>query len=209
VELDHVLIAVPNLIVAAERLAANVGLASLEGGVHPGRGTGNRIVPLGDSYLELVTVVDPGQASENAFGRWVAANLAGHGRPLGWAVRTDDLDAVARRLDLTSEPGSRETPDGLRLSWRTAGAERATSEPLLPFFIEWGAGTPHPGRADVQHPAGDWAIARVELTGNAASLAEWLGNQELPVDVRPGAAAVAGVALSSAAGEILLDASTL
>jgi len=202
-------IAVPDLAVAGERLAQNLGLASVEGGVHPGWGTGNRIVPLGDTYIELVTVVDPELARRNTFGRWVAANLGGQGRPLGWAIRTDDIEDIARRLGLTPEPGSRETPEGRRLSWRTAGVDRAAETPLLPFFIQWGEGTPFPGRIEVRHPAGDVAIARLELRGDASVLADWLGDQTLPVAVRPGEPAVVRIVLDAPAGEIFLDADTL
>jgi hypothetical protein len=209
VELDHVQIAVPDLAATGDRLAANLGVASVEGGIHPGWGTGNRIVPLGDSYLELVSVIDEELARQNTFGRWVAANMTGHGRPLGWAVRTDDLDAIAGRLGLTPEPGSRETPDGRRLSWRTAEVGRSAEDPLLPFFIEWGEGTPFPGRAEVRHPAGALSIARVELEGDASELAGWLGDHTLPVVVRPGEPAVRRIVLGAPAGEILLDAATL
>src|SRR5207253_9345067 len=54
VELDHVLIAVDDLAAAARELEARHGLASIRGGRHPGWGTANRIVPLGQTYLELV-----------------------------------------------------------------------------------------------------------------------------------------------------------
>ena len=202
-------IAVPDLADAGARLAENLGVASVEGGVHPGWGTGNRIVPLGDSYLELVSVIDPELARENTFGRWVAANMIGRGRPLGWAVRTDDLDAIAARLGLTPEPGSRETPDGRRLSWRTAGVGRAAEAPLLPFYIEWGEGTPFPGRADVGHLAGALTIARLEVEGDPAALAAWLGEHSLPVAVRQGDPAVRRIVLGAPAGEIVLDATTL
>jgi hypothetical protein len=57
-ELDHVLIAVIDLDAAASAFAADHGLDSVTGGRHPGWGTANRIVPLGETYLELVAVVD-------------------------------------------------------------------------------------------------------------------------------------------------------
>ena len=88
------------------------GLASSAGGRHPGWGTANRIVPLGETYLELVTVVDEAEAAQSAFGRWVAASRPG--APFGWAVRTDDLDAVAARLGLHD-------PRRLAARRRTAG----------------------------------------------------------------------------------------
>ena len=64
-ELDHVLIAVADVAAAARELEARHGLTSIKGGRHPGYGTANRIVPLGDSYLELVTVADESEAAES------------------------------------------------------------------------------------------------------------------------------------------------
>ncbi len=57
-QLDHILIAVTDLAAAAEELEARYGLASVAGGRHPSWGTANRIVPLAETYLELVAVID-------------------------------------------------------------------------------------------------------------------------------------------------------
>ena len=130
-ELDHVLIPLADLFRAVSEFEGRYGLVSVEGGRHADWGTANRIVPLGDSYLELVAVVDPAEASQSAFGQWVANARAG--RPLGWAVRTDNLDAVAGRLGLSVGSGSRFTATGEFLRWRIAGVERAMAEPWLPF----------------------------------------------------------------------------
>src|SRR5262249_6565460 len=145
-ELDHVLIAVDDLAAAAEEVERRFGLASVEGGRHPGWGTANRIVPLGTSYLELLAVVDAAEAEVSSIGRWVGAGSDGF-RLLGWAVRPDDLDAAASRLGVTIGEGSRRAPGGEQLRWRSAGLERAAAEPCLPFFIEWSPETPYPGRA--------------------------------------------------------------
>lgn len=190
--LDHVLIAVTDLDEAGRAIEAGWGVEAVAGGRHPGFGTANRIVPLGGAYLELVAVADPVEAAASVFGRWVAGAAAG--RPMGWAVRTDDIDGVARRLGLTVEPGSRAAPDGTRLAWRTAGLERAAAEPLLPFFIQWGAGTPHPG-GGTQAPG----IERLVLTGARDRLEEWLGGLPEDVEVRPGPAAVSAVVLAGPA----------
>ena len=66
-ELDHVLIACTDLDAAAREFEARVGLSSVEGGRHRDWGTANRIVPLGSSYLELVTVVDQARRSREQF----------------------------------------------------------------------------------------------------------------------------------------------
>jgi hypothetical protein len=71
VELDHVLLAVTDLAAAGRELQARYGLASVEGGRHPDWGTANRIVPLGDSYLELIAVVDQAATADCLAGRCV------------------------------------------------------------------------------------------------------------------------------------------
>jgi hypothetical protein len=196
---------VADLAAAAQRIEAAHGLASIEGGRHPGWGTANRIVPLGEAYLELVAVVDEAEAAQSAFGRWVAAARPSRPRLLGWAVRTHELDDLARRLDLTVAAGSRTDRNGQPVRWRLAGIEQATAEASLPFFIEWGHGTPLPGRAPVTHRAGAVRIATLRLDGDADRLAAWLGAHRLPISVRPGTPAVAGIVLTGAGGEIVLD----
>jgi hypothetical protein len=204
-ELDHVLLAVADLAAAAEGIEARHGLASIEGGRHPGWGTANRIVPLGEAYLELVAVVDEAEAAQSAFGRWVAAAHPPLPRLLGWAVRTNELDDFARRLDLTVAAGSRTGRSGQLVRWRLAGIEQATAEPSLPFFIEWGHGTPLPGRAPATHRAGAVQIATLRLDGDADRLAAWLGAHRLPITLRPGTPAVASIVLTGPGGEIVLD----
>lgn len=204
-ELDHVLIAVADLAGAAGELEARHGLSSIEGGRHPGWGTANRIVPLGDAYLELVAVVDVAEAAQSPFGSWVAETRPKMARPLGWAVRTHNLDQVARRLDLAVEAGSRATRAGPLLRWQMAGIEQAAAEPLLPFFIEWGHDTPFPGRTQAGHPVGPVKVAELQLDGDAARLTTWLGAHRLPITVRPGAPALNSIILAGATGEIVLD----
>ncbi len=199
--LDHVLIAVTDLDAAAEELESRHGLAAVEGGRHPGWGTANRIVPLGDTYLELIAVVDAREAATSPFGRWVASGRPG--APLGWAVRPDDLDAVARRLGLEPVAGSRPAPDGATLRWRSAGVEASAAEPSLPFFLEWERGGTFPGRSAAARPA---SIARLALRGDPDRLARWLGVHELPVTVERGAPAVLAVALERPRGEIVIGA---
>jgi hypothetical protein len=191
-ELDHVLIAIDDLEVAAKEVEERYGLASVEGGRHQGFGTANRIVPLGETYLELVAVVDEAEAAATAFGSWVG----GGERPrlLGWCVRTDELDAVAERLGLTIADGSRARPDGTVVRWRMAGLERSAEEPSLPFFIEWGAGTPYPGGALAQSATVDELRAR----GDQDRIAQWIGDANIPLSVSEGDPALLAVILDGA-----------
>lgn len=199
------IIAVPKLEAAARELEARHGLASVEGGRHAGWGTANRIVPLGETYVELITVVDEAEAAGSVFGRWVAGGLqCGPGRPLGWVARTDRLDEVAGRLGLSVGAGSRPGRDGGLLRWRLAGVEQAAAEPALPFFVEWGEGTPLPGRAVAAHPAGAARLLRVELSADRERVAAWLGTDSLPIAVSAGHAGVVAIVLASDAGEIVM-----
>jgi Glyoxalase-like domain len=142
-------------------------------------------------------VVDEAEAAGSAFGRWVAEGLRlAPGRPLGWVARTDRLDDIAGRLGLTVSAGSRPGRDGRLLRWRLAGVEQAAAEPSLPFFVEWGADTPLPGRTPAAHPAGAARLAKLELSGDPDRLAAWLGGHALPVEVRPGPPAVTSISLA-------------
>jgi hypothetical protein len=200
-ELDHAIIAVPDLDVAARAMESRHGLASVEGGRHEGWGTANRILPLGETYIELITVVDEAEARGSAFGRWVAAGIdSAPGRPLGWVARTDRLEELAERLGLTAHAGSRSARDGRVLRWRLAGVEEAAAEPTLPFFVEWGEGTPLPGRTEVGHPAGEVRLERLDLSGHGGRVTGWLGTEGMPISVTPGTPGVTGIVLASGQG---------
>src|SRR5690349_16040839 len=205
-ELDHVLIAVANRELAAVTFEERYGLASVEGGRHPAWGTANRIVPLGSNYLELVAAVDEAVAEESAFGRWVAAGASATGTPIGWAVRTDSIEDVAARLALTVTDGSRTTPTGDVLRWRSAGVEQAMAAPALPFFIEWAPGTRLPGTSEVAHPARPVQISRLDLVGDRRRLDHWVGDADVPIVVREGVPRVAAIRLTTTSGELVLTA---
>ena len=101
-EFDHVLVPVADLRRSVSEFERRYGLISVDGGPHSDWGTANRIVPLGEAYIELVAVVDAERAGRSVFGRWIAD--AAVGRPLGWAVRTSDL-SMQRRSGSASRCG--------------------------------------------------------------------------------------------------------
>jgi hypothetical protein len=200
VELDHILIAVTDLDAAARDFESRHGLPSIDGGRHPDFGTANRIIPLGSSYLELVAVVDTGAAAGSSFGWWVDRGATDEGTLIGWAVRTSELDSIANRIELPIRSGSRLTPSGSELRWRSAGIDEAIAEPCLPFFIEWAADVPYPGAVDTPRAT----IARLVLEGNPDRVAGWLGDHTLPIRVHLGPAEVAAIVLSTPGGQIVL-----
>ena len=133
--LDHVVICVPDLAEASRRYEIEHGLVSVEGGRHQGHGTANRLIPLGDWYIELLAVVDPDEAKTSALGTWTAHRSARPGAD-GVCLRPDDFDDRVSQLSLTPTEMTRVTPEGHLLRWRLAGLKHTVSAGL-PFFIDW------------------------------------------------------------------------
>jgi len=205
--IDHVVLAVSDLDEAGERMHRDHGLASVPGGVHPGWGTGNRIVPLGEDYVELISVVDPDIGRTTALGR-ALLDLTADGRDRWYAVCLADteLDATAVRLGLRVEPGARTRPDDAELRWRGAGLDDDSRDAWLPFFISWD--TPaelYPGRTQIEHDADVTGIASIELAGDRSRLRDWLGpdGDDLPFRLVDGDPGVRAVELSTLAGATL------
>ena len=198
--IDHAVLAVSDLDRAGERLHRDLGLASVPGGVHPRWGTGNRIVPLGDSYIELIAVVDHDVGSSTSLGRALLASSDG-GRDRWFAICLSDteLEVTARRLGLQVEAGVRTRPDGVELRWRGAGIDDGARDSWLPFFIAWDVPAElHPGRTATRHEVDVAGIASVEIAGDPARLREWLGPEGdgLPFDVSDGYPQIRAVDLS-------------
>ncbi|HEY8811053.1 MAG TPA: VOC family protein [Candidatus Dormibacteraeota bacterium] len=167
--IDHVLLAVRDLDAAASWIRERHGLTALPGGRHPGVGTANLIVPLGDDYLELIAVVDSAEAASSPLRERLAGAPETGALLATWAVRVSDIDALKKRLGdagVATEgplPGSRLRPDGVLLEWRTLRVGGGL-EPAIPFFIEWKIeADQHPGASPVEHPAGAVLLRGVRL----------------------------------------------
>ncbi len=199
--IDHVVLAVKDLDSAAERLLEDHGLASVAGGRHLAWGTGNRIVPLGDDYIELLAVVDPETASRSPVGRLIEELTTDGDRWFAVCVADGDLDATAARLGLEVVTGERERPDGTVVRWRSAGFEDDPERVArLPFFIEWDVPAElHPGRTRIEHRVAATGIAWIEM-GDDGHLTDWLGGDDLPIRAAGGSLGLRAVGLSTADG---------
>lgn len=146
--LDHLVLATPDLAATVAELARLTGTRPVPGGVHPGLGTRNFLLGLGDGgYLEIIGP-DPEQGAQEGPRPFGIDGLT-EARLATWAVRVEDIDAaVAASRQAGYDPGeahamSRQTPGGGELSWRlTLDAERGQTG-LVPFLIDWGR-TVHP-----------------------------------------------------------------
>jgi hypothetical protein len=156
-QLDHLVLAGPDLGEAVGRVEDLLGVKMLAGGRHPDWGTSNAILPLGpSSYLEVIGP-DPEGDAPPLFG------IAQLGRPrlVTWAAKGQGLtrlveEARGRGVELgTVRRGTRARPDGTKLEWELTDPFAARGGGVLPFFIDWAAGG---------HPA-QGAPASVSLIG--------------------------------------------
>jgi Glyoxalase-like domain len=159
--LDHILLGCTDLTTGINFVEKHTGVRAAFGGVHPGRGTRNALLSLGEKrYLEIIAL-DPLQS--DAPDHYGLAPLIVP-RLVGWAAHPGDLDQFAKRLrnaNITFDgpnPGSRKRPDGRILQWRTLNLKDDLNG-LLPFFIEWSTDTTHPS---VDAPRG-CHLARFQL----------------------------------------------
>ncbi|MDA0183067.1 VOC family protein [Solirubrobacter phytolaccae] len=178
--LDHVIYGTSDLDAASERMRA-LGLEVRPGGVHEGQGTHNRIVPLGETYLELMAIGDRDEAAAHPFGSRVLARIEAGDGLIGWAVRVESVEAVAERLGTRVSTIRRAGLEG-----KLTGVEEALDEPTLPFFIQ---GTSRPGEGGAPE------LTFIEVAGDADRLGRWLDGADLGVRVVDGAPAVRAIGL--------------
>jgi Glyoxalase-like domain len=144
--LDHFILGCSELDRGIEVVEQHTGVRAAFGGVHPGRGTQNALLSLGERrYLEIMAP-DPAQNVEPQI-----ANLRQLKEPriVGWAAHRDDLEKFAEQLRseriefVGPREGSRKRPDGKVLHWKTLTLKDDHAG-MLPFFIEWSKDSIHP-----------------------------------------------------------------
>lgn len=205
IAIDHVIVAVGDLDRAAAHFERDYGLSSVEGGRHRGLGTGNRIVPLGTSYVELMAVVDEEEAEGSPLAAWVRKTCAGGDRLGALCLRTDDAGAVAARLGSPALELSRLKPDGSELRWKLAGLEQTLADPRLPFFIQWFADPAGlPGATPIEHRSGAAGIEWVEVACDEKTLRDRIGDPDVEVRAVPGDAGVQRVGITTPNGPLLV-----
>ena len=186
--IDHVILATADIYVTSARLERDHGLVSLPGGRHAGHGTGNRIVPLGDAYIEIMGIVDEEEAAASPMGAWLREQTASGDTVAALCLRTDatGLDATAERLGLRPLPMSRDAPGGVTLTWRLAGLGEAMRDPSRTFFIDWQVPPgQHPALGDARHRVRPTGFASVELAGDEVAIRRWLGEDVPGVRIAP------------------------
>jgi Glyoxalase-like domain len=207
--LDHLLIGARTLEEGIDWLEDRTGVRAERGGAHQGLGTWNALASLGPAQYVEIIAPDPNQGDVETF---YVPGLRSFQEPrlATWAARADDVRSLSTSglpKGLECAPprtGGRERPDGTRLTWSLAfpkDGRHGNFDGVLPFLIEWGAGSPHPGQSappdlsllsmTIRHPA------KVRLTAALRAL-----GFEGPV--RKGASAAIQVELDTPRGVVLL-----
>jgi hypothetical protein len=211
--LDHLSYAAgpEGLASCVQRLGAHLAAAFTDGGLHPSFGTRNFVLALENGcYLEVVEALDHPAVDTAPFGRAVRARAQAGGGWLGWVVGVDDLGPIERRFARPAADGHRRRPDGFDLRWRQIGVLDTSSDPQLPFFVQWLTD-------DAHHPStGDSAVTltSLEIAGDpdvvdsylGASAAQALDTVALDwVDSGDGATGVIAAVFETANGPVRID----
>lgn len=153
--IDHLVFAVVDLNEGIAQIEAATGVRAQLGGAHPGGGTHNALLALGPRvYLEILAP-DPQQANPRPLAT-LGLSETRRSRMVAWALHAPDLERFATGVAAKGFPlsaladGSRQRPDGVSLSWRTATlADQRFGDGIAPFFIDWGT-SEHPAVASPQ-----------------------------------------------------------
>lgn len=135
--IDHIIVGVHDLAEAATIYTQRLGLTASGGGVHPQGGTANRIIVIGDTYLELIALQTPEEAQPSMIQR--LAKGTGY---VNFVLASDDIEAdhaaMQERGITTIGPfaGSLQSVDGRERSWRRLDIERADMVQRYPFVLQ-------------------------------------------------------------------------
>ena len=138
--LDHVLIAVHSLEQAAETFSHDLGFRLTPEGVHPGRGTHNRLIVFGGEYLELIAYRD---RSEGVFRPTMTTFLERREGLYMFALGIDDIGLAVSELRsrgvAVDEPvdGSREGSEpSPGYTWKSAAVPTEATPGSETFIIQ-------------------------------------------------------------------------
>lgn len=168
-------------------MEARLGVSFSPGGSHPGMGTRNALLRLGDgAYMEVVGP-DPEQPPPPE-GLWLADGGPALPSLVTWASRSSDLNGLVsgtvRHLLGPVRSMSRRNDDGSVLSWTLTMPVRPLPRGgVVPFFIDWGESV---------HPSAVLPDAGVRLAGlearhpEAEAVARELAALGVDMHIEPG-----------------------
>ncbi|HUB37544.1 MAG TPA: VOC family protein [Streptosporangiaceae bacterium] len=140
--IDHLVYACPDLTAAVDEIARLTGVRPGYGGQHPGLGTHNALLSLGDrTYLEIIAP-DPAQPRTGSLPFGLEELTAPALR--AWAAAPEDIDNAAREARAEGfdygevVTRQRRTLSDGELSWRMTNYPHNSDVAVIPFLIDWG-----------------------------------------------------------------------
>ena len=201
--LDHFILGCDDLDHGIASVEQRTGVRAAFGGVHPGRGTRNALLSLGERrYLEIMAA----DLAQQVTPQIPRLRELKEPRIVGWAAHPGDLDQFAARLReariefVASRAGSRQRPDGKVLRWKTL-ALKDDHQGLLPFFIEWSADSVHPSS---DAPKGCTLTRFGAVTPNADDLTKIANLLQIDMPITPGDNAALRATIIGPKGELAL-----
>lgn len=147
--IDHLVYACANLERGMDEIEQLLGVRPVPGGRHSDFGTHNALLSLGpETYLEVIAR-DP-DSMVTAYS--ALADLPEDQKSClkTWVLRTQNIVQLASTANAAgivigaAQSGSRDAPDGSKISWQLTDHNAMPMDGAIPFLISWG---------DTQHPA--------------------------------------------------------
>lgn len=135
--IDHIIIGVNDLYEASRIFQDKLGLAVSGGGIHPSGGTENRIIVIGDTYIELIAMRTPAEAQQSMLERLAKGN--GY---LNFVLSSDDIEADTAAMRergvsvLGPKAGRLNAANGQFRAWSRSDVERPDLTQHYPFVIQ-------------------------------------------------------------------------
>ncbi|MDP3197799.1 VOC family protein [Tabrizicola sp.] len=157
--LDHLAVSAATLEDGAAWVEMALGVPLAGGGKHPQMGTHNRLLSLGDLYLEVIAT-DPASARP-AHPRWFDLDhFQGAARLTNWICRTDDLDAALAKAPSGTGAATDLARGDYRWRFAVPDTGKLPFDNCFPALIQW-QGDLHPARTLRDHGI---RLARLEIT---------------------------------------------
>lgn len=135
--IDHIIIGVNDLYEATRAFSERLGLAVSGGGTHPTGGTANRIIVIGDTYIELIAVHTPEEVQQS-----MRERLAKGEGYLNFVLGSNDIEADSQAMRkrgisiLGPEAGKLTAGDGRSRGWSRTNIEKPDLTQHYPFIIQ-------------------------------------------------------------------------
>jgi len=202
---DHLVWSAPDLAAGIRHIERLTGVRAAAGGSHPGVGTRNALLSLGNRrYLEIIGP-DPEQAEYRSPRVFQLDNIVAP-RLVTWAANSTDLAGCAGMSfpDGQSlgrlQAMSRRRTDGVSIDWRMTDPYVEIDGGVVPFLIDWG---------DTAHPAAG-QTSEIELAElgifhpDPPTVASKLHSLKIELEVTRAATAGLVAVLDSPAGRVEL-----